>query len=154
MVTSFSFLAWRCPSSSLSFTFNPTWSVSLERAWCLVLLLEQELADRMADHLGRRKLMLADMVIIGAGASTSALAKGKRLQITVPRLCDGSDAAVWESLWSAECTSIKHLAEQDYIVFEAGTHTDAIKMSFSDYDKIVKPKVEDLAIKFQPIKGA
>jgi Ala-tRNA(Pro) deacylase len=48
----------------------------------------------------------------------------------------------------------KHLAEQDYIVFEAGTHSDAIKMSYSDYEKIVKPKVEDLAIKFQPIKGA
>ena len=47
----------------------------------------------------------------------------------------------------------KNLAEQDYIVFEAGTHTDAIKMNYSDYEKIVKPKVEDLAIKFQPMKG-
>src|ERR1041385_4497945 len=35
----------------------------------------------------------------------------------------------------------EHLAEQDYIVFEAGTHTDAIKMSYSDYEKIVRPKV-------------
>ena len=48
----------------------------------------------------------------------------------------------------------KHLAEQDYIVFEAGTHTDAIRMSYRDYEKIVKPKVEDLAIKLQPMKGA
>jgi len=48
----------------------------------------------------------------------------------------------------------KHLAEQDYIVFEAGTHTEAIKMSYSDYEKIVKPKVEDLGIKLQPMKGA
>jgi Ala-tRNA(Pro) deacylase len=47
----------------------------------------------------------------------------------------------------------KHLAEQDYIVFEAGTHTDAIKMSYRDYEKIVQPKVEDLAIKLQPMKG-
>ncbi|MGE5208828.1 MAG: aminoacyl-tRNA deacylase [Alphaproteobacteria bacterium] len=47
----------------------------------------------------------------------------------------------------------KHLAEQDYIVFEAGTHTDAIKMSYRDYAKIVQPKVEDLAIKLQPMKG-
>jgi MFS transporter, putative metabolite transport protein len=30
----------------------------------------------MADHLGRKKLMLADMMIIGAGAFISALAKG------------------------------------------------------------------------------
>jgi Ala-tRNA(Pro) deacylase len=47
----------------------------------------------------------------------------------------------------------KHLAEQDYIVFEAGTHTDAIKMSYRDYEKIVQQKVEDLAIKLQPMKG-
>ena len=48
----------------------------------------------------------------------------------------------------------KHLAEQDYIVFEAGTHTDAIKMSYRDYDTIVKPKVEEVAIQLQPMKGA
>jgi Ala-tRNA(Pro) deacylase len=48
----------------------------------------------------------------------------------------------------------RSLAEQDYIVFEAGTHTDAIKMSYRDYEKIVKPKVNDLAIKLQPMKGA
>jgi Ala-tRNA(Pro) deacylase len=48
----------------------------------------------------------------------------------------------------------KRLAEQDYIVFEAGTHTDAIIISYSDYEKIVKPKVEDLAIKLHPMKGA
>ena len=29
-----------------------------------------------ADHLGRKKLMLADMIIIGAGAFISALARG------------------------------------------------------------------------------
>ena len=48
----------------------------------------------------------------------------------------------------------KRLAEQDYIVFEAGTHTDAIKMSYRDYEKIVKPKIGDLAIKLHPMKGA
>jgi Ala-tRNA(Pro) deacylase len=47
----------------------------------------------------------------------------------------------------------KSLAAQDYIVFEAGTHTDAIKMSYRDYEKIVKPQVEDLAIKLQPMKS-
>src|SRR5262249_21311721 len=47
----------------------------------------------------------------------------------------------------------KNLHEQDYIVFEAGTHTDAIKMRYNDYEKIVKPKVGDLAIKLHPMKG-
>ena len=47
----------------------------------------------------------------------------------------------------------KRLAEEDYIVFEAGTHADAIKMSYRDYAKIVQPRVEDLAVKIQPMKG-
>jgi Ala-tRNA(Pro) deacylase len=47
----------------------------------------------------------------------------------------------------------KRLAEEDYIVFEAGTHTDAIKVSYRDYERIVKPRVEDLAVKIQPMKG-
>jgi Ala-tRNA(Pro) deacylase len=46
----------------------------------------------------------------------------------------------------------KRLAAQDYIVFEAGTHTDAIKLSYRDYEKIVKPRVEELAVKIQPMK--
>ena len=48
----------------------------------------------------------------------------------------------------------KRLAEQNYIVFEAGTHSDAIKMNYSDYEKIVQPPVADLAVKIQPMKGA
>jgi len=47
----------------------------------------------------------------------------------------------------------KQLSEQDYIVFEAGTHADAIKMSYRDYERIVKPKIEDLAVKIQPVKS-
>src|SRR5882724_4343787 len=34
------------------------------------------LGGPLADHLGRKKLMLADMIIIGTGAATSALANG------------------------------------------------------------------------------
>jgi Ala-tRNA(Pro) deacylase len=47
----------------------------------------------------------------------------------------------------------KSLAEEDYIVFEAGTHTEAIKLSYRDYEKVAKPQVADLAIKIQPMKG-
>jgi Ala-tRNA(Pro) deacylase len=46
----------------------------------------------------------------------------------------------------------KRLNQQDYIVFEAGTHTDAIKVNYRDYKKIVKPRVEDLAVKIQPMR--
>lgn len=44
------------------------------------------------------------------------------------------------------------LAEEDYIVFEAGTYTDAIKLTYSDYERIAKPRVEGFAIKFHSNK--
>src|SRR6266513_6318075 len=47
----------------------------------------------------------------------------------------------------------ERLAQEEYIVFEAGTHTDAIKLSYHDYEKMVKPRVEDLAVKIQPMKS-
>lgn len=39
------------------------------------------------------------------------------------------------------------LTGADNIVFEAGTHSDAIKMGFADYERLAKPQVADFAIK-------
>ena len=39
----------------------------------------------------------------------------------------------------------KSLTPEDYIVFEAGTYTDAIKLSYRDYERIVKPRIADFA---------
>ncbi|MBM3861603.1 MAG: deacylase [Verrucomicrobia bacterium] len=41
----------------------------------------------------------------------------------------------------------KSLTEDDYIVFEAGTHTDAIRMSYADYARLAEPTVADFAVK-------
>lgn len=46
----------------------------------------------------------------------------------------------------------KSLAQEDYIVFEAGTHTDAIKLSYHDYERLAKPQVGDFAMKLHPIE--
>jgi len=46
----------------------------------------------------------------------------------------------------------KSLAQEDYIVFEAGTHTDAIKLSYHDYERLAQPQVADFAIKLEPMK--
>ena len=39
------------------------------------------------------------------------------------------------------------LTDSDSIVFEAGTHSDAIRMSFADYERVAKPQAADFAIK-------
>jgi Ala-tRNA(Pro) deacylase len=48
----------------------------------------------------------------------------------------------------------KSLTHEDCIVFESGTHIDAIKLSYQDYERIAKPRIEDLATKLHPIKRA
>ncbi|MBV8486228.1 MAG: YbaK/EbsC family protein [Verrucomicrobia bacterium] len=39
------------------------------------------------------------------------------------------------------------LSTEDFIVFAAGTHTDAIKLQYKDYERAVNPFIEDFAIK-------
>jgi len=40
----------------------------------------------------------------------------------------------------------KNLTEGDEIVFQAGTHRQAIRMKYADYAALAKPKVADLAV--------
>ena len=84
--------------------------------------------------------------------NTASLAKEPEFKSLFPDCAIGA-MPPFGNLYGLPTYVDKHLAEQDYIVFEAGTHTDAIKMSYSAYEKIVKPEVKDLAIKLQPMKG-
>lgn len=44
----------------------------------------------------------------------------------------------------------RSLTKKVCIVFEAGTHTDAIKVSYSDYERTAKPRIEDFAVSSIP----
>jgi Ala-tRNA(Pro) deacylase len=46
----------------------------------------------------------------------------------------------------------RNLTKEDYIVFEAGTHTDAIRLSYRDYEQTAKPRVEEFAVKLHSVK--
>jgi Ala-tRNA(Pro) deacylase len=48
----------------------------------------------------------------------------------------------------------KKLTDEDYIVFEAGTHTDAIRLAYRDYEQAAKPRIEEFAVKLQSVKRA
>lgn len=39
------------------------------------------------------------------------------------------------------------LTQSEHIVFEAGTHTEAVKMRYADYERLAKPTVGDFAAK-------
>jgi len=40
----------------------------------------------------------------------------------------------------------KSLAEDETIVFNAGTHTDTMSLKYADFERLVKPTVADLAV--------
>lgn len=40
----------------------------------------------------------------------------------------------------------EHLAADEEIIFQAGSHRHTIRMKYADYAKLVKPKVTDLAV--------
>jgi len=49
------------------------------------------------------------------------------------------------NLWNLPTLVDEHLAADQEIVFQAGTHRQAIRMRYADYQSLVKPQVADLA---------
>lgn len=60
--------------------------------------------------------------------------------------CEPGTMPPFGNLYGVATYVDQHLAEEDYIVFEAGTYTDAIKIRYQDYERAVQPVVADLAI--------
>jgi Ala-tRNA(Pro) deacylase len=51
------------------------------------------------------------------------------------------------NLYGVETVVEESLTANASIVFEAGTHSDAMKMSFADYERVAKPRVAAFAVK-------
>jgi len=50
------------------------------------------------------------------------------------------------NLWNLPTLVDEHLAADEEIVFQAGTHRGAVRMQYADYASLVKPSVADLAV--------
>jgi Ala-tRNA(Pro) deacylase len=61
--------------------------------------------------------------------------------------CETGAMPPFGNLYGMETRVDRSLADNDTIVFEAGTHTDAIKMSYRDYETLAKPMMSDFSIK-------
>ncbi len=55
--------------------------------------------------------------------------------------CEVGAMPPFGNLYGLEVFVAKSLTEDDEIVFNGGTHTDLIKMSYKDFEKLVKPKI-------------
>jgi Ala-tRNA(Pro) deacylase len=50
------------------------------------------------------------------------------------------------NLYNLEVWVDQALAEDEYIVFQAGSHVETLKMKYSDYARLVNPKVGDFSV--------
>jgi Ala-tRNA(Pro) deacylase len=49
-------------------------------------------------------------------------------------------------LWNLPTLVDEHLAADEEIVFQAGTHRHTVRMKYADYESLTRPKVADLAV--------
>ena len=119
-----------------------------------------------AEHIGRNHQAKVVMVSSQRGPAMTVLPADRKLDLRkLHRLtreravlqseaefapvfpdCETGAMPPFGNLYGLRTYVDQHLAQEDYIVFEAGTYTDAIKISYRDYELAVKPQVADLVI--------
>ncbi len=102
---------------------------------------------------GDRMVMLAlpapyrvnpDKVAAALGVKEARLAREEEFAPVFPD-CEVGAMPPFGNLYQVPVYVDKALAEDETIVFQAGTHTDTISMKYADYQRLVKPQVADFA---------
>lgn len=86
-----------------------------------------------------RKVVLADLRE-ALGATQVKLASEEEFQSRFPD-CEVGAMPPFGNLYGMEVYVAPCLAEEPEIAFSAGTHTEVIKMTYSDFARLVQPKV-------------
>jgi Ala-tRNA(Pro) deacylase len=74
------------------------------------------------------------------GAKKVELASEAEFKDLFPE-CEVGAMPPFGNLYEMDVFVAARLAEDDEIAFNAGSHTELIKMSFKDFERLVKPKV-------------
>jgi Ala-tRNA(Pro) deacylase len=81
-----------------------------------------------------------------AGANTVALAREQELQDLFPE-CEVGAMPPFGNLYGMEVWVAERLAEDEEIAFNAGDHTELIRMAYRDFARLVTPKVAQFSTK-------
>ncbi len=75
-----------------------------------------------------------------AGADEAKLASEEAFRLRFPD-CDTGAMPPFGNLYDLQVFSAEQLAEDDHIAFNAGSHTEVMRLAYADYVRLVKPKV-------------
>jgi len=82
---------------------------------------------------------------VALGAKTARLAREAEIE-PLYRDCELGAMPPLGPLYGQRVVIDKRLTSRDEVVFNAGTHHDAIRMRFADFSRLVEPTVADFAV--------
>lgn len=85
-----------------------------------------------------RKIVLQDLREV-TGSDRVKFASEEQFKAKFPE-CDTGAMPPFGNLFGMEVYVAESLAAEDEIAFNAGSHTEVMKLAFSDFDRLVKPK--------------
>lgn len=80
-----------------------------------------------------------------SGVRTVELAKEEEFSGLFPG-CEAGAMPPFGNLYDIPVYVAEKLAEDEYIVFNAGSHTELIRLSFRDYENLVNPRIVRIAV--------
>ena len=90
-----------------------------------------------------------DLLKDAAGAGKVELATEQEFKDMFPE-CEVGGMPPFGNLWDMEVYVAKSLAEDEEIAFNAGSHTELIKLAYKDFERLVEPKVMKYSYQLEP----
>ncbi|MFN3467833.1 MAG: aminoacyl-tRNA deacylase, partial [Candidatus Brocadiales bacterium] len=59
--------------------------------------------------------------------------------------CDVGAMPPFGHLYNVEVYADKSLSKDEEIIFQAGSHVEAVRMKYKDFEKLAKPKIAEFA---------
>ncbi len=85
-----------------------------------------------------------DLLSEASGAGNVQLASEQAFRDMFPG-CEVGAMPPFGNLYDMQVYVSKRLSEDEEIVFNAGSHTELIRLAYKDFDRLVKPKVARIA---------
>lgn len=112
-----------------------------ELAKCVMVRIDGKLAMAVVPAASRVDF---DLLKLAAGASVVELADEKEFRDMFPE-CEVGAMPPFGNLYGMETYASIKLKEQPEIAFNAGSHTELIKLSYGDFERLARPKVANIS---------
>jgi Ala-tRNA(Pro) deacylase len=136
-------IQYETTTHSLAYTAQKVAAATHISGWEIAKTVIVKVGEKMAMAvLPASTLINMDALKTVTGADNVELASEKDFSDLFPE-CETGAMPPFGNLYGMDVYVSGTLAQEDYIAFNAGTHTEVIKMSFNDFKRLVSPKITE-----------